>query len=141
MPVLVDTNVIADVIHADPHWEVWALTVLGKHRGHTLINPIIFAELACRAPSVGELEATLLPFELDYQELPKPALFLAAQAFLTYRRRGGTKTAPLPDFFIGAHAATLDIPILTRDVGRYQTYFPNVKLISPRTATGGQVLL
>jgi len=131
MALLVDTNVLSDVIHGDPKWEPWALDQLSTHRGEIAINPIIFTELCCRASSKEELEQTLEPFDLDYWELPKDALFLAAQAFLLYRQRGGTKTSPLPDFFIGAHAAVLGIPILTRDVARYRTYFPEVELIAP----------
>jgi predicted nucleic acid-binding protein len=131
MTVLVDTNVLSDVIHDDPKWKPWALDQLLKYFGESLIDPVIFAELACRAASVKELEETLAPFELEYQEIPKPALFLASQAFIAYRGRGGTKTAPLPDFFIGAHAVILGIPILTRDAGRYKTYFPEVALIVP----------
>lgn len=131
MPVLVDTNVISDVIHLDPRWKPWSTDRLVEYFGQLLINPMIFAELSCRESSAEALDRTLAPFELAYQEIPKPALFLAAQAFLTYRKRGGTRTAPLPDFFIGAHAAVLGIPILTRDPGRYQAYFPEVELITP----------
>ena len=131
MPLLVDTNVLSDVIHADPHWEAWAAGQIFEHFGHLFINPIIYAELACRATGVEELEATLAPFELDYLELPKEALFVAAQAFLAYRRRGGTRNSPLPDVFIGAHAAVLGVAVLTRDAGRYRTYFPQVSLIAP----------
>jgi predicted nucleic acid-binding protein len=131
MLVLVDTNVISDVIHADPQWEPWALEKLASHFGSLVINPVIFAELCCRATSTAELEQTLAPFELLYYELPREALFQAAQAFLLYRQRGGTKTSPLPDFFIGAHAAVSNIPILTRDVSRYRSYFPHVTLITP----------
>jgi len=131
MMVLADTNVLSDVIHSDARWEPWALEQLSQHFGESVINPIIFTELCCRALSVAELEQTLKPFELTYLELPKEALFLAARAFLSYRERGGTKRSPLPDFFIGAHAAVLSIPILTRDVHRYRTYFPNVELICP----------
>lgn len=131
MPVLVDTNVISDIIHSSSAWEEWSETQLSKHFGNLAINPIIFAELSCRALSVQELEDTLSPFEFEYLELPKEALFTAAQVFLKYRKRGGTKTSPLPDFFIGAHAATLGLPILTRDETRYRTYFPTVSLICP----------
>ena len=131
MPVLVDTNVLSDVIHLDAQWKPWSTDRLVEYFGHILINPMVYAELSCRERSAEALDRTLAPFELDYQEIPKPALFLAAQAFLTYRKRGGTKTAPLPDFFIGAHAATLGIPLLTRDEGRYRTYFPDVELITP----------
>ncbi|MFK5923760.1 MAG: type II toxin-antitoxin system VapC family toxin [Verrucomicrobiota bacterium] len=131
MTVLVDTNVISDVLHADIDWEPWAVSQLFEHFGGLVINPIIYAELSCRAASVQELEDTLAPFELHFLEIPKQALFLAAQAFLVYRQRGGNKTSPLPDFFIGAHAEVLGIPILTRDVTRYRSYFPKVQLISP----------
>ena len=131
MAVLVDTNVLSDIIHADPRWEPWAEARILEYFGMLLINPIIYAELACRADSVEELEEILSPFELEYLELPKAALFQASQAFMAYRKRGGNKASPLPDFFIGAHAAVLKLPILTRDVGRYRTYFPQVELITP----------
>ncbi|NOX99646.1 MAG: type II toxin-antitoxin system VapC family toxin [Verrucomicrobia bacterium] len=131
MSVLVDTNVISDVLHSDLHWEVWAENQLLEHFGGLVINPVIYAELSCRAVSVQELEDTLAPFELHFLEIPKAALFLAAQAFLVYRKRGGNKTSPHPDFFIGAHAEVLEIPIITRDVARYRTYFPTVQLITP----------
>ncbi len=131
MSVLVDTNVLSDAIHDDQQWRAWSVDRLLEYYGQLLINPMVYAELGCRAKSVTELETALAPFELDYVEIPKSALFLASQVFLTYRRRGGSKTAPLPDFFIGAHAATLEVPILTRDVGRYQSYFPEVNLIVP----------
>ena len=80
---------------------------------------------------MDEAEALIAMLGLVYLELPREALFLAARAFRQYRRRGGTKTSPLPDFFIGAHALVLGIPILTRDISRYRTYFPEVRLISP----------
>lgn len=131
MAVLVDTNVISDVVHGDAVWESWAAERMAEHVGEMRINPIIYAELSCRAASAEELDGTLVTFGLHYLELPREALFRAAQAFLAYRRRGGAKTSPLPDFFIGAHAATLGIPLITRDVGRYRTYFPTVTLISP----------
>jgi len=131
MSVLIDTNVISDVIHADPKWESWAETQILEHFGTLIINPIIFSELSCRAGSVEELEATLHPFDFHFLELPREALFLSGHAFMKYRKRGGTKTSTLPDFFIGAHASVLKIPVLTRDVGRYRTYFPEVTLISP----------
>ena len=131
MAVLIDTNVLSDVIHADPKWAPWAEAQILEYFGEMMINPIIYAELSCRASSVAELDQTLAPFELQYLELPKESLFLASHAFLSYRKRGGNKISPLPDFFIGAHAATLELPILTRDKVRYHTYFPQVTLISP----------
>ncbi|MEO0413864.1 MAG: type II toxin-antitoxin system VapC family toxin [Verrucomicrobiota bacterium] len=131
MSVIIDTNVISDVIHADPKWLSWSTQQIASHFGQLVINPIIFGELCCRAGSVKELETILEPFDLKYQELPKEALFLASQAFLKYRKRGGTKSAPLPDFFIGAHAEALGLPILTRDTARFGTYFERVQLITP----------
>jgi predicted nucleic acid-binding protein len=131
MAVLVDTNIISDVVHGDPDWESWAGERMAEHVGQMRINPIIYAELSCCAASAEELDAILIALGLHYLELPREALFQAAQAFLAYRRRGGSKTSPLPDFFIGAHAVTLGMPLITRDVGRYQTYFPMVTLITP----------
>ena len=99
--------------------------------GRTAINSLIYSELSYEAGEIEEVERILVTLGLIYQEMPREALFLASKAYQTYRLRGGIKTAPLADFFIGAHAAVLGIPILTRDVSRYQTYFPNVELIAP----------
>ena len=95
------------------------------------VNSIIFSELCYQNTTVDEVDHLLDHLDLRFAELPKEALFLAAQAFRIYRKRGGSKTAPLPDFLIGAHAAAAGIPILTRDVGRFQTCFPTVQLFSP----------
>ena len=127
---LVDSNVIIDIIGQDPTWMPWSVEALNSCES-AWINPIVFAELCYFKNSPGEVEDLLSRLDLGYLELPKDALFLAAQAYKIYRQRGGTKTAPLPDFFIGAHAAALGVPIITRDVTRYQTYFPSVTLISP----------
>jgi hypothetical protein len=94
-------------------------------------DPIIYAELCGTANSVQDLDAVLNALNLGYREIPRDALFLAAQAHLAYRRRGGTRSTGLPDFFVGAHAQASGFPILTRDRGRYQTYFPTVTLIAP----------
>lgn len=132
MPVLVDSNVILDIASDDPKWGAWSDAQVTKHQRRGLvINPIIFAELCAGAGDVSEVEGVASDLKLEYRELPHEALFLAAKAFFQYRRRGGTKTSPLPDFFIGAHAVVLGIPILTRDKGRYATYFPKVRLICP----------
>jgi predicted nucleic acid-binding protein len=131
MAVLVDTNVISDVIHDDPVWRPWAAAQLVTHRGDLIINPFIYAELCCRALNTTELDLCLAMLGIGYEEVPREALFLAAQAFVIYRSRGGAKTSPLPDFFIGAHAAVLGVPLVTRDVDRYRAYFPNVPLICP----------
>lgn len=131
MAVLVDTNVILDILHGDPVWVEWANAQLRSYAGELWINPMIYAELCYRATSSDEVDQVMVDMGLNYEEMTRPALFLAAKAYQVYRQRGGTKTAPLPDFFIGAHAAVLGIPILTRDPGRYKTYFPGVPLICP----------
>ena len=129
--VLVDTNVILDVFEDDPRWADWSQEQMSSLVGRIAVNPLIFAELCHEAGNLDEVEEMLATFGLNFQELPREALFRASQAFKLYRQRGGKKTAPLADFFIGAHATTLGIPRLTRDTGRYKTYFPEVKLITP----------
>ena len=129
--ILVDTNVVLDVLEDDPAWASWSAEQMSRMVGRTVINPLIYSELSYEAGDIEEVERILVTLGLNYQELPREALFLAAKAYQSYRLRGGARTAPLPDFFIGAHAAVLGIPILTRDVGRYQTYFPDVPLIAP----------
>ena len=126
----VDSNIVFDITGRDPTWYQWSIVALASCE-HLLINPIVFAELCYLKSSSSEVEQLLENLEISYHETPKAALFLAAQAFKLYRRRGGNKTSPLPDFFIGAHAASEGIPIITRDKARYQTYFPSVELISP----------
>lgn len=128
--VLVDSNVIIDIISDDALWAEWSLGALGDS-ANPIVNPIVFAELCYQRASSDEVESLLLSLDLQYEELPKEALFLASQAYRAYRQQGGVKTAPLPDFFIGAHARVSGIPILTRDKSRYQTYFPGVALICP----------
>lgn len=130
LSALVDSNVIIDIIGQDPTWMPWSVEALNSCDS-AWINPIVFAELCYLKTSPGEVEELLNRLTLGYLEFSKDALFLAAQAYRIYRQRGGTKIAPLPDFFIGAHAVALGLPIITRDVTRYQTYFPSVTLISP----------
>jgi predicted nucleic acid-binding protein len=132
MPVLVDSNVILDIVTDDPVWADWAddqITKLQK-RG-LVINSTIFAELCVGADHPEEVEAMLSALKIGFMEPSREALFRAAKAFLAYRKRGGVKTSPLPDFFIGAQAETLGIAILTRDISRYKTCFPKVDLICP----------
>lgn len=132
MPVLVDSNVILDITSDDPVWADWSDAQVTKHQAvGLLVNPLIYAELCTGANMASEVDEVLTQLKLEYRELSREALFLAAKVFLKYRRRGGTKTAPLPDFFIGAQAQVLGIPILTRDKGRYKTCFPSVPLICP----------
>lgn len=132
MPVLVDSNVILDIVNDDPVWGDWSdgqVTLLQP--AGLLINPMIYSELCAQSNSTSEVDVLMIQLKLEFLELSREALFLAAKAFLIYRQRGGTKTSPLPDFFIGAHAEVLGIAILTRDSARYKTYFPSVRLICP----------
>ncbi len=132
MPVLVDSNVILDIVNDDPVWGDWSdgqVTMLQP--AGLLINPMIYSELCARSDATTEVDQLMIQLKLEFLEFSREALFLAAKAFLLYRQRGGTKSAPLPDFFIGAHAEAIGIPILTRDQGRYKTYFPSVPLICP----------
>jgi len=131
--LLVDTNVLVDVLENDPEWADWSIQQLrAQSQIHPLIiNPIIYAELSLTFSAVEALDETLDNLGLTLKELPRPALFLAGKAFVRYRRQGGSKNNVLADFFIGAHAAVLGCPLLTRDARRYQAYFPSVELITP----------
>ena len=129
--VVVDSNVVMDITSRDPQWEEWSAGQLAAFAGRLAINPAIYAELCFPLASADEADQLVAYLGLSYREFTRESLFLTAQAFRAYRQRGGARTAPLPDFFIGAHAAALGVPILTRDTDRYQTYFPGVTLISP----------
>ena len=131
--VLVDANVLLDILIPDPKWEEWSSAALAEAAESSLlaINPIIFAEVSVGFDRIEDLEAAL-PEDLQREELPWDAAFLAGRTFLAYRRRGGTKHAPLPDFYIGAHAAVRGHTLLTRDASRYRSYFPKLSLIGPR---------
>ena len=134
--MLVDTNVLVDVLEDDPAWAEWSLRQLrAQAQVHDLfINPVIYAELSLAFDSVEAIDDAVGRMELGFEELPRPALFLAGRAFLKYRREGGTKANVLADFFIGAHAAVLGCGILTRDGRRYRNYFPRVALVEPDAA-------
>ena len=132
MTVLVDSNVILDLVKQDAVWLNWSRAALEQHvDGGLLANAVIYAELCTGADSSAHVDTLLEGMSIQVSDIPRQALFLAAKAHLAYRRQGGTRTSGLPDFFIGAHAEVLGIPILTRDQGRYKTYFPHVALISP----------
>jgi len=128
--VLVDSNIIIDIVRRDPVWADWSVDTLSQFK-NARINPIVYAELCYQQTSPDEVDKLLEALELEYSELPSEALFLASQAFRKYREAGGAKTSPLPDFFIGAHAAALGVPLLTRDPTRYKNYFPMIQLITP----------
>jgi predicted nucleic acid-binding protein len=131
--ILVDTNLLVDVLQDDPEWADWSIGQLrAQSKVHRLaINPIIYAELSLTFSTVEALDQTIADLDLAMLELPRPALFLAGKAFVRYRRQGGSKGNVLSDFFIGAHAAVGEHPLLTRDTRRYASYFPSVKLIAP----------
>ena len=130
-PILLDTNIILDVTERDERWAAWSRDQMIRHVGRMIINPIIYTELCYEATSTSEVDTLLITLGIGFEEPPRSSLFLAAKAFKAYRKRGGTKTSTLPDFFIGSHAAAIGIPILTRDVNRYRTYFPTVEIICP----------
>ncbi|RWQ16602.1 type II toxin-antitoxin system VapC family toxin [Mesorhizobium sp.] len=129
----VDTNVLLDLVTDDPNWAGWSIAQLeaASLDGPLLINDAVYAELAVRYIRIEDLEAFLDAAGLEMAPMLRAALFLAGKVFTQYRRSGGSRTGVLPDFFIGAHAAVTKLPLLTRDVGRYQTYFPSLRLITP----------
>jgi len=132
--VLVDSNVILDIATQDPLWETWSSMALegAANESILVINPIIYAEVSIGFERIEDLEDSL-PRDLYRRDaLPYEAAFLAGKCFLAYRRRRGTKTSPLPDFYIGAHAAVAGFRLLTRDAKRYRTYFPKLEVIAPQ---------
>jgi predicted nucleic acid-binding protein len=131
--VLVDSNVILDIFLDDPTWADWSESVLADHSAHTTlyINSIVYTEVSIGFEKIEELESAIHKGGFQMLAVPKEALFLAGKAFLQYRKSRGTRTSPLPDFYIGAHAAVLALDLITRDVNRYRTYFPTVRLICP----------
>lgn len=131
---LVDSNVLLDVVRADPTWSAWSEHALARaaDEGAVVINPIVYAEVAASYDTVEELEAALDAAVLVRAELPWTAAFLAGRCHVEYRRRGGARSRTLPDFLIGAHAAVLGLRLLTRDAIRYRTYFPTLEVIAPQ---------
>jgi len=130
---MVDSNVLLDLMTEDTRWSTWSAMALGRaaDRFRIVINPIIYAEVSVRFSRIEDLEIAL-PHEMFAREaVPYEAAFLAGKAFLSYRRKAGAKRSPLPDFFIGAHAAVAGYHLLTRDAARYRTYFPKLPLIAP----------
>lgn len=131
--ILVDSNVLLDVLEEDENWYEWSSTQLQKAADHSslIINPVIYAEISVGFQRIEELEEVLPLDFFQRRPLPWEAAFLAGKCFIRYRKLGGTKRSPLPDFFIGAHAAVSGLTLLTRDSARYRTYFPSIKLITP----------
>ena len=130
---LVDANVLLDVATADPRWAAWSEGQLDAAalRGPLVISDIAYAEVSVGYARVEDVDAVLAATGIEVHPVPRAGLFLAGKVFRAYRARGGTRTGVLPDFLIGAHAATAGLPLLTRDVARYRSYFPAVTLIAP----------
>ncbi len=130
---LVDSNILLDVFTEDDEWFDWSSAALGAaaDQGILVINPLIFAEVSIRFERVEDLDEALPASFLRREPLPWEAAFLAGKTFLKYRRGGGVKRAPLPDFYIGAHAAVSGYTLLTRDARTYRSYFPRLRLVSP----------
>jgi len=131
--ILVDSNVILDVVTEDPKWFDWSSKTLAEctESARLLINPLIYAEVSVGFKRIEELDEALPIAFFERIALPYEAAFIAGKAFLEYRRRGGERRSPLADFYIGAHAAVSGYTLLTRDITRYQTYFPAVNLLTP----------
>jgi hypothetical protein len=131
--VLADSNILLDIATRDPKWAAWSGQALAECAEHAVlvINPIIYAEVSIGFQSIEALNAALPIRIYERAQLPWEAGFMAGKCFLDYRKRGGARTTPLPDFYIGAHAAIDGLALLTRDDARYRTYFPKVEILSP----------
>ena len=131
--VLVDSNILLDIATNDPHWSDWSANALAHSAEHSglLINPVIYAEVSIAYSTIEALDAALPPTLYQREPLPWEAGFLAGRCSLLYRRRGGLRQSPLPDFYIGAHAAVGHLALLTRDARRYRSYFPALEILAP----------
>lgn len=133
---LVDSNVLIDLLQSDAHWYAWSSDAVRRtaERSILVVNPIIYAEISVSFERREELDAFLDQALIEREDLPWEGGFLAGLCYLAYRRQGGERRSPLPDFYIGAHAAVRRYRLLTRDARRYRTYFPTVELIAPPEA-------
>ena len=133
MTVLVDSNVLLDLMTADARWFQWSADAIERaaDTARLVINPMIYAEVSIRYHRIEDLEAALPRALIEREPVPYEAAFLAGKCYLAYRQRGGTRRSPLPDFFIGAHAAVAGYQLLTRDASRYRTYFPRLTIVAP----------
>jgi len=131
--VLVDSNVLLDIITADPVWGSWAADILVElfDEYRLAINPVIYSEVSIRFSTMEELEESIPPGFFERLPVPYEAAFLAGKCYMKYKERGGLKTSVLPDFLIGAHASVSNMTLVTRDISRYKTYFPQLELITP----------
>ena len=133
MPALIDTNVLSDIVNADKQWQGWSIDTLNRlsAKDQLVINPVIYAELSLLFNKQSALDRYLREMNIAFENLSRVALCAAAQAFRVYRKRGGGKRSPLPDFFIGAQAEDESWILVSRDARRYRSYFPVVQVISP----------
>jgi predicted nucleic acid-binding protein len=133
---LVDSCVLLDVITGDEQWADWSAEqiAVAMDTGRVVINPLIYAEVSVGYERIEELDELLPSSDYEREPLPYVAGFAAGKAFLRYRRGGGDKRSPMPDFYIGAHAAIAGYRLLTRDVRRYRTYFPTIDIVGPESA-------
>ena len=130
---LVDSNVLLDIVTDDPTWSAWSSDALAEafDNGRVVVNPIVYAEVSVGFDLIENLDDALPATQFVREPLPYAAGFLAGKAFLAYRRRGGSRSTPLPDFYIGAHAAVARYRLLTRDAQRYRTYFAGLEVLAP----------
>lgn len=133
MATLIDTNVLFDVLLEDEEWIDWSAARVADaaQHGRVVVNPIIYAEVSSAYDDIEALERALPPQYYIREPLPWEAVFLAGRAYVAYRHRGGLRRSPLPDFYIGAHAAVAGHTLLTRDPGRYRSYFPKLRIVAP----------
>lgn len=133
MHVMVDSCVLLDIFTQDANWYAWSSDQLARAANHgtVVINPVIYAEVSAGFHRIEDLDAFLAPDVFEYRPIPREAAFLAARSFMAYRKRGGVKTAPLPDFFIGAHASVEGLDLITRDTRRFASCYPRLRLICP----------
>ncbi len=131
--ILVDSCVLLDLFTDDENWADWSESTLEKYSqtNSLYINSIVYTEVSIGFNKVEEVESAIGALGIKVLELPREALFLTGKAYIKYRKNKGTKTSPLPDFFIGAHASVSQFGLVTRDLAKYKTYFPQVKLIHP----------
>lgn len=130
---LIDSNVLLDVLEEEAGWYEWSAAALARaaDSGELIINPVIYSEVSVGFEQIEDLERLMPPTDFVRAPVPWEAAFLAGKCFLAYRRSGGGRRSPLPDFFIGAHAAVEGLTLVTRDARRYRTYFPTVDIIAP----------
>ena len=132
--ILVDSCILLDLFTNDPNWASWSESILEKYsQTNTLyINSIIYTELSIGFNQIEEVENAISALDIKVLEIPREGLFLSGKVYLNYRKNKGTKNSPLPDFFIGAHASVSKLDLITRDISKYKTYFPQVRLIHPK---------